>query len=170
MTRVGKYSDAWRSLASPVVDLPVRLPISRATPRLRNLRSGHAGRNLRVAGLSSLAVYAAQILNGQQEPGAGSYGILRCRPVGMHFGELYLSAWEALVSCPQEPLHGLSAVTDDRAVVVVQTVVVEDAEIELRTGVALLGCEKQALSDVRPPNLISFHERPFSHLMWRRKL
>ena len=83
---------------------------------------------------------AAQAPRRQEEPPArGRVATLYVGSVGVHFGEFDLSAGQALLGGRQEPSDRLRPVAFDGIPVVVDAVVVKDAEVALRAGVARFG-------------------------------
>jgi hypothetical protein len=85
-----------------------------------------------VSGSSVIEMDAAQADRGQEEPPARSRVAARyVGPVGVDFGKLDLSARQALLGRGQQPSDSLRAVSFDGIAVVVQAIVVEDAEIAL---------------------------------------
>ena len=82
---------------------------------------------------------AAQAPRRQQEPPArGRVAAPYVGPVGVYLGELDLGAGQALLGRRQQPPDRLRPVAFDGIAVVVDAVVVKDAEIALRAGVARL--------------------------------
>src|ERR1700726_3126693 len=85
-------------------------------------------------------MYAARACCRQQEPDTRVHVISRrIRTIGIEFGEPALSTRQALLSSRQQPSDRLLSVAFDGIPVVVDTAVIEDAEIELRGGRAAFG-------------------------------
>src|ERR1700738_1951215 len=93
-----------------------------------------------------VAVYAARVCCCQQEPDTRVHVISRrIRTIGIEFGEPALSTRQALISSRQQPSDRLLSVAFDGIPVVIDTAVIEDAEIELRGGLAAFGSNPELL-------------------------
>jgi hypothetical protein len=99
-----------------------------------------------VSGLSALEMGTAQACGCQQDPPArsdraiGHFGL-----VGIHLCEFDLRAGQALFGSGQQPPDGLRSAAFGSVTAIAQSVFVQDAEIELRRGIASFGRFKQAL-------------------------
>src|SRR5947207_7707088 len=65
------------------------------------------------------------------------------RAIGVDLREFDLCTRQALLGRGQQPSHGLWPAALDDIAVIVQAVVVEDAEIALGNGITRLGCLEQ---------------------------
>src|ERR1700730_2128997 len=96
-----------------------------------------------VSGLSALEMGAAQACSRQQDPPARSdraFGHVGL--AGVHLREFDLSARQALFGSGQQPPDGLRSIAFGSVTAIVQSVFVNDSEIELRVGMASFGSFK----------------------------
>src|SRR5271154_1144237 len=97
-----------------------------------------------VPGSCLMAMNAARAGCRQQKPGTGVDVVSRrVGAVGIEFGEPALRARQALLGSRQQPLDRLRPVAFDGIPVVVQAAVIENAEIELRGGLAAFGSKPE---------------------------
>jgi hypothetical protein len=81
-------------------------------------------------------MYAAQPGSRQEEPGTSLYIVLRrVWAASIHCGESTLSAIQILFGGSQQPFDRLSSVAFYGVPIVMQTTIVKDTKIELRSGV-----------------------------------
>src|SRR5438093_6714248 len=97
-------------------------------------------------------MYAAQTHGRHEEPPARSCVAARyVGRVGVYLREFYLSTRQALLGRSQQPSYGLRLVPFDGIAVIVQAIVVKDAEVALCAGVARFGrLEQPFLHSVAP--------------------
>src|SRR5271165_2627894 len=102
-------------------------------------------------------MYAAGACRREQEPGTCIDVVFRrIRTIGIECGKLALSARQALLGGRQQPLDRLHSVAFDSIPVIVETAVIEDAEIELRRSLTAFGGNPEA------PHHAGIHRSPHS--------
>ena len=79
----------------------------------------------------------------KEPPARGRVAARYVRPVGVDLREFDLSARQALLGRGQQPFHGLRSTALNDIAVIVQAIVVEDAEIALGENIAGFGCFEQ---------------------------
>jgi len=93
-----------------------------------------------VSGLSALEMSAAQACGCQQDPPARSdraFGHVGL--AGVYLCKFDLSARQALFGSGQQPPDGLRSIAFGSVTAIVQSVFVNDSEIDLRLGIASFG-------------------------------
>ena len=115
-------------------------------PRRHDLRGGHLRRDALETRQRLLEVGAFGVRYGPEEPGTGSYAMFgRIRALGIKLAQFDLGASQVLPRRARQPFDGGRPVADSGMAVVIHAVIEENAEIELRDGVAFFGGAKQVL-------------------------
>src|SRR6266851_3263815 len=124
----------------------LRRPVPGKVSRLGDLPWRQMWGDARVSRSSAVQVHAAQAKRRQEEPPArGRMAARYIGRVGVYLREFDLSTRQALLGRGQQPFHCLRPVPDNGVTVIVHAVVVQDAEIVLRAGVAPFGGLDQSL-------------------------